>query len=168
MSHVPVTPGICKISTEQDIYDIFSLQSIASQAGQAGTAGGTVGTGAGSAVPASGGSSALSGGTGFGGAYGGGFAVPNGAGGYGASVPNADGGVIPSGSVPNLFSRFGDQGVAFASGSVGLDGVQQTAAVYPENPVSKHVGKLYLECQLTVFDWKLKSNGPIPCAMVIH
>lgn len=108
------------------------MQSIASQ--PAGTAGATAGAG-------SGGGSAFSGGSGFGGAYGGSIGAPSGVGGYGASVPNVgDTASGTSGSVPNLFSRFGDQG-AFASGSVGPDGVQQTAAVYPENPVSYHVRK---------------------------
>lgn len=41
-----------------------------------------------------------------------------------------------TGAAPTLFSRLGDQRVAYASGSIGADGVQQSAAVYPENPVS--------------------------------
>lgn len=133
------------------------MQAIAANAAHAG-AGPGVGPGAaplggsnpstilhGSSGGFGGSASSSGGGGGYGGGYGGAFAGP---------TPNAgansDG---SSGSVPNLFSRFGDSGAAFASGSVGPDGVQQSAVVYPENPVSfflnwfTYARLLYFHCQ---------------------
>lgn len=145
----------------------YSLQAAAAQASQGGHVGtaGSAGSGSGgsssaaSGTPsglysASGGygyggssSGAFSGGSGVSGGYGGGYAGPTG---VSFGIPTSD--VVPNlaagipGSFPNVHSRYGgDQGVAFASGSVGPNGVQQSAAVYPENPVSTSVSRPFLK-----------------------